>query len=305
MYNATGQRYLDGDLLQPPIWEPQAAGQNLIDVANKLYKGTGIQFKLQEVRSDVEKYPYLLLASLSDWQSCSGNPSQEAAGFPCLRETAKFPDVAVLAQKHVVNVLVSGSQTSAFCNAGDEVCTSLYLGYCGAMGPWFARPSPTWKEGLSEENWVYISWDQFAPSVKNAWRFWDGGGVTLAHELGHYLGLMHTHEGSTPCEGDGLTKADSVPDTPVNLQTEQWAAQNGLGVQLSKWCSEFRNSRSPSATALLPFNSCKTDNTIDNVFNLMSYLPDACCMILSPNQIARLQWATTNFRPKMMAQFAA
>jgi hypothetical protein len=277
----------------------------LIKVANKLYKGTGIEFKLQEVRSDVEKYPYLLLSSLEDWQSCTGNPSQEAAGFPCLKDTAKFPDVAALAEKLVVNVIVGGSQTSAFCNfTSTEVCSSMYLGYCSAMGPWFTRPSPTWREGLSEENWVFITWDMFAPSVKNAWRFWDGGGVTLAHELGHYLGLMHTHEGATPCEGDGLTKADSVPDTPVNLQTEQWAASEGLAVQLAKWCAQFRNSKAPNPKDLLVFNSCKKDDTVDNVFNLLSYLPDACCMVLTPNQIARLQWATTRFRPKMMAQFA-
>ncbi|WIA22167.1 hypothetical protein OEZ85_004501 [Tetradesmus obliquus] len=79
------QRFMQGDVLQPPIWKPQEAGQNLIDVTNKLYKGTGIQFKLQEVRSDVKQHPYLLLSTLDDWQSCTGNPSQEAAGFPCLQ----------------------------------------------------------------------------------------------------------------------------------------------------------------------------------------------------------------------------
>lgn len=264
------------------------------------------RFKLQEVRSDVGKYPYLLLSSLSDWQSCSGNPNQEAAGFPCLKDTAKFPDVSALAEDLVINVLVGGSQITPFCNGTDaEVCTSLYLGYCSAMGPWFMQASPTWREGLSEENWVVVTWDMFAPTVKNAWRFWNGGAVTVAHELGHYLGLMHTHEGATPCEGDGLTKADAVPDTPVNLQTEQWAYQNGLAMQLAKWCAEFRNSKSPSSRDLLQFNSCKKVNTVDNVFNIMSYVPDACCMIFTENQVARLQWAITNFRPKLMAKFAA
>jgi hypothetical protein len=44
-----------------------------------------LRFQLQEVRSDVKQHPYLLLSTLDDWQSCTGNPSQEAAGFPCLQ----------------------------------------------------------------------------------------------------------------------------------------------------------------------------------------------------------------------------
>jgi hypothetical protein len=39
------------------------------------------------------------------------------------------------------------------------------------------------------------------------------------------------------------------------------------------------------------------------VFNLMSYLPNACNMMLSPNQVARLQWSVATFRPKMMAAY--
>ena len=118
-------------------------------------------------------------------------------------------------------------------------------------------------------------------------------------------GLMHTHEGATPCEGDGLQKADSVPDTPVNLQTVQWAVEKGLAVQLARWCGEFRTGKKPNPKALLPFNSCKQDKmTIDNVFNILSYLPDPCCMLLTPNQVARMQWSIAKFRPKMMAAYA-
>lgn len=265
------------------------------------------RFELLEVRYDVKKFPYLLLNSLKDWQDCTGNPSQEVAGFPCLQETARFPEVASLAKKYVINVFVGGSQTNVFCNRTEaESCTTLYAGYTGSIGPWYTRPSPTWSENKWDENWVTISWDMFSPTVRNGWRFWDGGAVTLAHEFGHYLGLMHTHEGSKPCEGDGLGKADSVPDTPVNLQTVQWAADNGLAVQLARWCSQFRTGKKPDPKDLLVFNSCKLDvYTIDNVFNLLSYLPDQCCMLLTPNQIARLQWSIAKFRPKMMAAHAA
>lgn len=258
------------------------------------------------MRSDPKKYPYLLLGSLKDWQQCSGNPSQEAAGFPCLAETAQDPLFAALTKKYVLNVIVGGSSTAPFCNGTkEELCTTLYSGYTGSIGPWFTRPSASWSEASTGENWVFITWDMFAPSVRNALRFWDGGAVTLAHEFGHYLGLMHTHEGAVACEGDGIEKADSVPDTPVNLQTIQWAAKEGLAVSLARWCGEFRTGKKPAPKELLRFNSCKLDPlAIDNVFNLLSYLPDQCCMLMTPNQIARLQWAVARFRPKMMALYA-
>jgi hypothetical protein len=214
--------------------------------------------------------------------------------------------VAALTNKYVINIIVGGSIFPAWCNrTQEEACSNLYAGYTGSIGPWFARPSPTWSETAAAENWISITWDEFSPMARNSKRFWDGGGVTVAHELGHYLGLMHTHEGSAPCEGDGLTKADFVPDTPVNKQTIQWASTNGLAVQLSRWCTQFRSGKQPNPKELLVFNSCVQDPlAIDNVFNLLSYLPDQCCMMLSPNQIARLQWAIARFRPKMMAAYA-
>lgn len=249
----------------------------------------------------------VLLVLLLDVCALAGHPSQEAAGFPCLSETAQYPEVAALTKKHVINVIVGGSGASPmFCNGTqDEVCGDLYSGYTGSIGPWFSRPSNTWTESSAAENWIFITWDAFSPMVRNSKRFWDGGGITFAHELGHYLGLMHTHEGAAPCEGDGLSKADAVPDTPVNLQTIQWASKIGLAVQLSRWCTQFREGKEPNPKELLVFNSCAQDPmAIDNVFNLLSYLPDQCCMLLTANQIARLQWAIARFRPKMMAAYA-
>lgn len=301
------QRFRQGDMEMPPLWRAEEAAANLIKVANTAFERALIQFELQEVRYDSKKYPYLLLGSLKDWQECTGNPSQEDAGFPCLAETAQYPEVASLVKKHVINVIVGGSGASPiFCNStSDDVCGSLYAGYTGSIGPWFMRPSTSWSENVAAENWIFLTWDEFSPMVRNSKRFWDGGGVTFAHELGHYLGLMHTHEGAAPCEGDGVGKADAVPDTPVNEQTIQWASQNGLAVQLSRWCTQFRGGKQPDPKELLVFNSCQQDSlTIDNVFNLLSYLPDQCCMLITANQIARLQWAIAKFRPKMMAAYA-
>jgi hypothetical protein len=149
------------------------------------------------VRYDVTKYNYLLLATQEDWHLCSANIKEAVGGFPCLTATSQFPAVASLAQKHVINVFVGGSSdpTAGFCDRGSaSICSRLYLGYSRALGPWFSEPSPTWKEGTSEENWVFISWDMFNPSGKNAERFWDGGAATVAHEIGHYLGESSKNE---------------------------------------------------------------------------------------------------------------
>jgi hypothetical protein len=38
-----GQRFQIGNTLHPPMWKPELAAQNLIDVTNKFYNGTNIQ----------------------------------------------------------------------------------------------------------------------------------------------------------------------------------------------------------------------------------------------------------------------
>jgi hypothetical protein len=38
-----GLRFKKGNTLAPPLFDPLGTGQNMVDVANKLYKGTGIQ----------------------------------------------------------------------------------------------------------------------------------------------------------------------------------------------------------------------------------------------------------------------
>ena len=258
------------------------------------------------MRYDPNKYPYLLLGTKKDWLECVGSPTEELMKpipFPCLRAKAEVPAVASLAEQHVMNVFVSGSQIPPFCteNDAETACGDTYAGYVGSAGPWFAKPSDTWTEDAVTENWMYINYDQFDPAVKNNASKWDGGAVTFAHEVGHYVGLMHTHEGG--CAGGELTAADAVPDTPLNENTAAWAGDK-LMFDLVKWCSFFRNGKQPDPRILLQFNSCESPNGVDNVFNLLSYLPDSCCMLLTTNQIARMQWAIAKFRPKMMAKYA-
>ncbi|WIA38538.1 hypothetical protein OEZ86_001856 [Tetradesmus obliquus] len=310
----------DGVLLPPADWDALQAGQRLVDVANKLYTGTAIQFKLLEVRSDVHQHPYLLLPSLQAWQSCTHN-SVSTAGVTCLKALASQPSVAALStQQQVLNVLVAGSsEDSTYCDTSDStsVCASISLGYSGAKGPWFAasaKPSPTWSEDASDENWLFISWDMMNPKAHNSARFWDGGGATFAHECGHYLGLMHTHESAQPCD---MLGADDVADTPPNQQIDAYADAAGNLAALSGWCSEFRTGGQPAAADLAAFRSCKVQEgsssngsvdgatVLDNIWNLQSYVPDACYMLLTPNQVERMHWAITTYRPKLVAAHAA
>ena len=264
------------------------------------------RFELQEVRYDAEKYPYLLFNTQKEWLDCAGTPAQEAAtpvSFPCLKKITAMPQVAPLVKQHVLNVFVTGSQPgiTPYCQRNDGPgCFSTYAGYVGSAGPWFAQPSKTWSEDAVTENWMFLSWDQFSTAVMNK-PPWNGGAVTFAHEVGHYVGLMHTHQGG--CAGDEETAADAVPDTPLNENIAAWAGPRRL-TKLAAWCTAFRNGKQPDPKDLLQFNSCESPYGVDNVFNLLSYLPDECCMLLTTNQIARMQWAIAKFRPKMMTKYA-
>jgi hypothetical protein len=133
-------------------------------------------------------------------------------------------------------------------------------------------------------------------------------------QLGHYLGLLHTHEAD--CRGDEPSQGDEVPDTAPNMQLQDLQALLGpdaeLARQLQAWCTSFRNGPLPAVADLATFNSCPapprgqhaTDAQIDAVFNLMSYVPAACSMLLTPGQVARLQRMVQQHRPLMMAAHA-
>jgi hypothetical protein len=46
---------------QPAYWDATGAGKHLIAATNRLFCGSGIQFKLKEVRSSPMLYPYLTI----------------------------------------------------------------------------------------------------------------------------------------------------------------------------------------------------------------------------------------------------
>jgi hypothetical protein len=293
-------------MLQPPYWNAQRDAEHLIQATNQLYKGTGITFRLKEVRSDPHQYPYLLVkGGVEGWHGCAPSTKGWNASEQCLQGPANNSDTSL-----AVNVFVVGSRV-AFCNTPEQqpACGGLFLGCCSAMGPWMGdkakgQASPTWTEANNPmENWIHILYEYFSGDWNNNAEVWDGGAATLGHELGHYLGLRHTHEDE--CRGDGFSATDAVPDTPMNKDIDGYGSSDRA--ELATFCTNWRTGKGVDPQVLRRFSSCPRRNRdeIDNVFNIMSYLPDQCNMLFTENQVARLQWAIAKFRPLMMARYAS
>jgi hypothetical protein len=128
---------------------------------------------------------------------------------------------------------------------------------------------------------VYINYDRFSPDALNRPGAWEGGAVVLAHEIGHYFGLLHTFEGGCTPPDDG------VSDTPPNLDPESgW--QGKWLPELTDWCKQFRRGQNPDPKLLMKYKSCPNRggaDVVDNVFNMMSYLDDVCRMTFTENQV--------------------
>ncbi len=97
-----------------------------------------------------------------------------------------------------------------------------------------------------------------------------GAGRTLTHEVGHYLGLLHTFDDE--CAGTGSNQGDYCGDTPpvAGVFTNQGCPFNG--------------------------NSCSTDvpNLIDQWENYMDYSKGSCQAMFSLNQKSIMHNVLTN-----------
>lgn len=298
-------RFLDSSgVIQPPFWQPIKDAEHLIAATNAKYQGTGITFSLKEMRVDPKRYPYLMLGSM-EWYNCApGDPAPES--IPCITRIMQ----AHADTTYAINVIVTGAAMApALCSTPEakRACDTAYLGFANTLAPWMPAyfASPSWTEDNIGLNWVHITYEYISPAHLNSPDRDDGGAATLAHEFGHYLGLRHTHEGE--CEGDGVALADAVPDTPRNKDVQQFAGEIGLSRALGRFCSNWRQGKPTDVSVLRRFNSCNRPgvDVVDNVFNIMSYMPDSCFFMFTENQVARLQWAMVTYRPKLMARYAA
>ncbi len=68
-----------------------------------------------------------------------------------------------------------------------------------------------------ESHYLWLVYDLFDPDNMNNDQRDNAGGNVFIHEMGHYLGLEHTHgDDEAPCTSD-----DGVPDTPVNTNAQK------------------------------------------------------------------------------------
>jgi hypothetical protein len=91
-------------------------------------------------------------------------------------------------------------------------------------------------------------------------------GLTLAHEMGHYLGAYHTFQG-------GCADGDEVADTPAQAQ--------------------------PTMTCSPGADTCAGGGA-DDVFNFMNYTPDTCMDHFTAGQVQRMIGLTSAFRPNLV-----
>jgi hypothetical protein len=97
-------------------------------------------------------------------------------------------------------------------------------------------------------------------------------GHTMTHEVGHYLGLLHTFQGG--CGGDGgRYRDDSVSDTPAEAVP-------------AKGCPIGRD-------------TCPSQEGLDPVTNYMDYSWDSCMNHFTPGQALRMHVETSAYRPTL------
>lgn len=113
-------------------------------------------------------------------------------------------------------------------------------------------------------------------------------GSTLAHEMGHFFNLYHTHQGRSPSiqvfedelvDGSNCGKnvGDELCDTPAEPSRNS-KGNSGISGCVNNACVYTCNDRDKNNELYKP-----------NPKNLMSYAPKLCRDFFSPQQIARIQ----------------
>jgi PKD repeat protein len=158
--------------------------------------------------------------------------------------TQKVKNLAYWNYKKYLNIWVVSNIT------GGSSSTGTVLGY--AVFPWMAGTS---KDGI-------VMRQDYVGSIETAAN--SDGGRTLSHEVGHWLGLLHTFQ-------DGCTGGDQCDDTPP---------VNGT----------FTNASCPANG-----NSCNNDvpDLPDMWENYMDYSNGKCMAAFTLDQIARMRYFAT------------
>lgn len=247
--------------------------QYIIKKMNNAYKSACIQFYLKEYRFDPKRYKYLNLGSLRKWQNCASGA--EECTCPLALKNNREPG-------RFLNIFIAGSTTLSYSDP------NLALGYttvipnaldsCKDVMGWNV---PSWKSSH-----MWLSWDEFDPDIANNMMSFDDGAMTVTHEAGHWLGLLHTHQGD--CGND-----DDITDTPANQDASVVAWYDKLAQLCAKnW---GRSKKQMPQSVLNQFNSCRGDKYIDNVFNYMSYVPSSCYTLFTQGQVQRMQRVITHY----------
>ncbi len=113
------------------------------------------------------------------------------------------------------------------------------------------------------------------------------GGTTLAHELGHLYGLLHTHERAVGIElVDGSncsTSGDTFCDTPADPNLGRTGVVEG--------CTYVAREVDPTGKIYTP-----------NAFNIMSYAPPRCTNMFSLEQLAMVRLIHETEYPNVLTQ---
>lgn len=124
--------------------------------------------------------------------------------------------------------------------------------------------------GISQFPWRFKARDRFIIMKKDC----STDGSTLAHEIGHFLGLLHTHEtanGRELVDGSNcMVAGDLVCDTP---------ADPNLGLTGLNGCS-YQGTYTDANGQIYSPNSA----------NVMSYAPSRCQNRFTPGQVERMQF---------------